>query len=277
MQDVLEKVLEAATYIRERIEEVPEVAIILGSGLGKMADEITDKIEIPYSDIPNFKTSSVKGHSNKLIYGNVYGKKVIAMQGRYHFYEGYTMQEVAFPIRVFAILGISNLIVSNAAGGINKNFKVGDLMLITDHIKLSDDSPLMGPNVDQLGTRFPNMTDAYPKAFRDLAKDVAKYLTEKKIEKVELKEGVYAFMPGPQYETTAEIKMLSVIGADAVGMSTVPEVIAAVHSGMNVLGISCITDETGTGNVISHEEVEKAANEATDRLTALVLEIINRL
>ena len=281
MGDILEKVLESAGYIRERIDEVPEVAIILGSGLGGMADKITNKVEIFYEDIPNFKTSSVKGHGNKLIYGNIYGKKVIAMQGRYHYYEGFTMQDIVFPVRVFAILGIPKLIVSNAAGGINKNLKVGDLMLITDHIKLSGDSPLRGPNIDQFGVRFPGMEDPYTKAFRDLAKDVAKYvevpIANNKTEKIELKEGVFAYMPGPQYETKAEIKMLSILGADAVAMSTVPEVIAAVHSGMSVLGISCITDETWSNEPITHEQVEKAANEASKKFTALVMEIINRL
>ncbi|MBQ9267872.1 MAG: purine-nucleoside phosphorylase [Clostridia bacterium] len=271
MQDLLEKALEAGNYIRTHIPDVPDTVVILGSGLGKLADEIRDAIEIPYADIPNFKTSTVKGHDNKLIYGTIYGKKILAMKGRYHFYEGYSMQEAAFPIRVFALLGIRNLIVSNAAGGINKKFKVGDLMLITDHIKLCAESPLRGENEEVFGTRFPNMTDAYPVEFRNLAKSVASNL------KMELQEGVYAFMAGPQYETTAEIKMLATIGADAVGMSTVPEVIAAVHSGMNVLGISCITDMTGSGQQVSHEEVMKAAGEAEGRFVRLVMEIINQL
>lgn len=271
MQITLENILESASFIRNKIPDVPDTAIILGSGLGRLADEIRDAIEIPYSEIPNFKESKVQGHDNKLIYGTIYDKPVLAMKGRYHFYEGYTMQEAAFPIRVFALLGIRNVIISNAAGGINKKFKVGDLMLISDHIKLSDDSPLIGENINELGTRFPNMTDAYPKAFRDFAKDVARDL------KMELQEGVYAFMPGPQYETTAEIKMLSIIGADAVGMSTVPEVIAAVHSGMNVLGISCITDETGDGKEVSHEEVIKAAEMAEEKFVKFVMEMIKKM
>lgn len=289
MQITLDKILEATSFIRSKIPEVPDTVVILGSGLGKLADEIRDPIEILYADIPNFKESKVQGHDNKLIYGTIYNKPVLIMKGRFHYYEGYTMQECAFPIRVFALLGISNLIVSNAAGGINKTFKVGDLMLITDHINMSYDSPLIGDNIVQLGPRFPSMTNAYPIAFREIAKLAAKNLEKlskevakndieasKKL-KVDLKEGVYAFMPGPQYETTAEVKMLALLGADAVGMSTVPEVIAAVHSDMNVLGISCITDETGSGKEISHEEVIKAATASETKFVRLVMEIIKIL
>ena len=272
MQDLLLRAMESANYIRSKISNVPDVAIILGSGLGSLTDQIRSTIEIPYSENPNFKTSSVVGHENKLVYGTIYGKKVIAMKGRYHYYEGYSMQEVAFPVKVFALLGISNLIVSNAAGGINKKYKAGDLMLIRDHIKLCGDSPLRGPNVDDFGARFRDMSEAYPNDFRELAKSVAKKL------KMEVQEGVYAFMPGPQYETPAEIKMLSMLGADAVGMSTVPEVISAVHSGMNVLGISCITNEAATsGKVLSHNEVIEAAAGREEDFVNFVVEIINEI
>lgn len=271
MENMLQKAMEAATYIRSKISETPDVAIILGSGLGKLADEIRNPVEIPYSEIPNFKTSTVVGHGNKLIYGSIYGKKVIAMKGRYHYYEGYSMQEVTFPVKAFALLGISNLIVSNAAGGINRKFKAGDLMLITDHIKLCGDSPLRGQNIDEFGARFPDMSEAYSKPFSDLARDVAKKM------KIDLQEGVYAFMPGPQYETHAEIKMLSMLGADACGMSTVPEVISANHSGMNVLGISCITNETGTNKKLSHVEVMETAASIEKKFVEFIIEIVNKL
>lgn len=271
MQDILQKATESAGYIKGLLPNMPEIAIVLGSGLGDLVNEIRDKIEIPYAQIPNFKTSSVQGHGNKLIYGNIYGKSVIAMQGRYHYYEGYTMQEVTFPIKVFAMLGVSKLIVSTASGAVNKKLKAGDLMLITDHIKLFDDSPLRGPNIEELGTRFPDMSGAYSKRMIGIAKEVGKKL------KIELAEGVFAFMPGPQYETPAEIKMLNTLGADAVSMSTVPEVISAVHSGIEVLGISCITNSTGAEAKLSHEEVVEVASKAGEKFVDLVVELINKI
>ncbi len=271
MDDLLQRVMESVKYIKGIIKETPKIAVILGSGLGSFASEIRDAIEIPYESIPNFKTSSVEGHDNKLIYGTIYGKPILAMKGRYHYYEGYTMQEITFPIKVFALLGVSKLIVSNAAGGINKKYKVGDIMLISDHIKLCGDSPLIGPNIEEFGTRFPDMKDAYPRGFRSLAKEVAQKL------KLEVQEGVYAYMTGPQYETPAEIKMLSVLGADAVGMSTVPEVISAVHLGIDVLGISCITDETLSDKKISHDEVMQAVASVEKNFTRFVVEIINNI
>lgn len=271
MQDLLQKAMESATYIMKKINEKPDVVVVLGSGLGKLADEIRNPIEISYNEIPNFKISNVVGHENKLIYGTIYNKKVLAMKGRYHYYEGYSMQEVTFPIRVFALLGIQNIILTNAAGAINKKYNAGDLMLINDHLKLCADSPLRGLNADEFGTRFPNMTDAYSKDFLNLAKSVAKTL------KIDLQEGVYAFMPGPQYETLAELKMLSILGADAVGMSTVPEVITAVHSGMNVLGVSCITNETGTDKPLSHKDVTEVATGIEKKFTSLIVEIINKI
>jgi purine-nucleoside phosphorylase len=270
MLDLLEKATQTSIFIRNQIPKSPQIAIILGSGLGSLANEIQDKIEIPYAEIPNFPVSRVEGHENKLIYGTIYGKNVIAMKGRFHYYEGYTMQEVAFPIKVFALLGISNIIVSNAAGGINKKLKTGDLMIISDHIKFSDASPLIGNNIDEFGTRFPDMGQAYSLKLRELTKKVAKE------QKIPIQEGIYAYMAGPQYETPAEINMLGMFGADAVGMSTVPEVISAVHSGMEVLGISCITNSTGSGR-LSHEDVIAAANNSEEKFKNLVLEIINQI
>lgn len=277
MEDIFSKALEASAYINERIGAMPEIGIILGSGLGPLADEVTDRIEIPYGEIPNFPSSKVEGHSNKLIFGKIYNKNVIVMKGRFHYYEGYSIDEVAFPIKVFAMLGVSKLIVSNAAGGINKKFKTGDLMLITDHINISGLSPLRGKNSSELGERFPSMTYAYSPRLIDLAKKVAssKDLTKR----IELQEGVYAFMPGPQYETKAEIKMLSTIGADAVGMSTVPEVISAVHSGIDVLGISCITNIcSSTVSVVpNHKEVLDVASKVEEDFKTLVMKVIKEI
>ncbi|MBQ9314188.1 MAG: purine-nucleoside phosphorylase [Clostridia bacterium] len=272
MQDYLRKVLESVSFINEKISEMPEIAIILGSGLGGLADEVMDRVEIPYSDIPNFPASKVVGHENKLIIGKIYNKNVIVMQGRFHYYEGYEMDEVTFPIKVFALLGVSKLIVSNAAGGLNKKLKSGDLMLITDHINTFGLSPLRGENISEFGERFPGMRNAYSPRLIELAKEQAK--AKDLTTKLELKEGVYAFMPGPQYETEAEIKMLDIIGADAVGMSTVPEVISAVHSGIEVLGITCITDECYAPVSPSHERVLQVAEQVSEKFKTLVMKVI---
>lgn len=272
MQDYLSKVLEAVTYINEQITEMPEIAIILGSGLGSLADEVTDKVEILYNDIPNFPVSKVVGHGNKLIIGKIYNRNVIVMQGRFHYYEGYEMNEVTFPIKVFSLLGVSKLIVSNAAGGLNKKFKTGDLMLITDHINICGVSPLRGENYSDFGERFPNMKNAYSPRLIEIAREQSN--SKELAQKIQLREGVYAFMPGPQYETMAEIKMLSTLGADAVGMSTVPEVISAVHSGIEVLGITCITDECYSVEPISHDEVLNVADKVSNNFKDLVMKII---
>lgn len=292
MNNILQKASEAAAYINSKITKKPNIAIILGSGLGLLANEVyEDRIEIPYSEIPNFPVSKVEGHGNKLIIGKIYDKDVIIMQGRFHYYEGYDMDEVTFPIRVFALLGIESLIVSNAAGGINKKYKPQDLMLITDHINISGLSPLRGKNEDAFGTRFPSMTNIYSKRLINLAKEVAslkafddmfdkkamKIAKDSEDLKINLQEGVYAFMPGPQYETTAEIKMLTILGADAVGMSTVPEVVVAVHSGIEVLGISCITNVTGTGSIPTHEEVLENASKVEEKFKTLIMRIIMKM
>lgn len=288
MKDILLEASEAARYILENSTVKPRIAIILGSGLGGLADEVVEeRVEIPFSKIPHFKIPTVVGHSGKMILGKIYDKDVIIMQGRLHYYEGYDMSDVIFPVRVFALLGVRELIISNAAGGINKKFNPTDIMLITDHINVAGISPLRGKNEEGFGERFPDMSEAYSLRLRNIAK-MATDFNESDINfkdklfgikddydsKIELKEGVYAYMTGPQYETPAEIKMLEVIGADAVGMSTVPEVIAANHIGIEVLGISCITNVTGSGIVQSHEEVIENADKVADKLKRLVMRII---
>lgn len=251
--DLNSNIEEAASYISSGIKVKPEIALILGSGLGHIADEIEDKKIYPYSEIPNFPISTVEGHKSCLVVGKLQGKVVAAMQGRFHYYEGYSMKEVTFPVRVMKMLEIQNLIVTNAAGGINKNYKSGDLMLIKDHINLSGQNPLIGQNLEKFGPRFPDMSDAYDSHLREMVKKVAYELH------IPIQEGVYAYMSGPSYETPAEIKMLSVLGGDAVGMSTVPEVIVANHSGMRTIGISCITNMAAgiLKQALNHEEVIK--------------------
>lgn len=272
MEDILRKAIESAEYISSKINgEIPEIAIILGSGLGPVGERVENKIEIPYSEIPNFSSSNVVGHKNKLIFGTISNKKVLVMQGRFHYYEGNDIAMVAFPVKVLALLSVKKLIVSNAAGGINTNFQCGDLMLIKDHINISGMSPLRGKNYDELGERFPSMTNAYSTQLIELAKKVASE------QNIDLVEGVYAFMPGPQYETKAEIKMLTILGADAVGMSTVPEVISANHSKIEVLGISCITNLCFSNVPPTHEEVMQTAKESEEKFKKLIIEIINQI
>lgn len=249
----------------------PETAIILGTGLGSLVNEITEKYEIEYKDIPNFPLSTVEGHSGKLIFGKLGGKEIMAMQGRFHFYEGYSMKEVTFPVRVMRELGIKTLFVSNAAGGMNPEFIIGDLMIITDHINMFPEHPLRGKNIPY-GDRFPDMSAAYDKELIAKAKEIA---AEKSIRVV---EGVYLGTQGPTFETPAEYRMFRRMGGDAVGMSTVPEVIVARHCGIRVFGISVITDLGLEGIVVecSHEEVQKAADEAQPKMTTIFREIINR-
>ena len=250
---------------------VPETAIILGTGLGSLVNEITDKYEIEYKDIPNFPLSTVEGHSGKLIFGKLGNKEIMAMQGRFHFYEGYSMKEVTFPVRVMRELGIKTLFVSNAAGGMNPDFLIGDLMIINDHINFFPEHPLRGKNIPY-GDRFPDMSTAYDKQLIAMAKEIA---AEKGIRVV---EGVYLGTQGPTFETPAEYRMFHRMGGDAVGMSTVPEVIVARHCGIRVFGISVITDLGIEGIVVecSHEEVQKAADEAQPKMTTIFREIINR-
>ena len=269
----LERIKETSDFIRERMNgKQPKTAIILGTGLGEVVNRINIDIEIPYGEIPNFPVSTVQGHKGRLIFGTLGDKYIMAMQGRFHYYEGYTMQEVTFPIRVMKALGIKTLFVSNASGGMNPDFKVGDLMIITDHINVFPEHPLHGKNIDELGPRFPGMGEAYSKRLIQMARDIAK---EKNIR---LMEGVYVGTQGPTFETPAEYRYFWRIGGDAVGMSTVPEVIVARHGDMEVFGISVITDLGVEGIVekVSHEEVQKAAAAAQPIMAMLVQEIINR-
>jgi len=250
----------------------PKIAIILGSGLGELASEITDATEIPYGDIPNFPVSTVEGHSGKLIFGKLGGKDVMAMKGRFHFYEGYSMKEVTFPERVMYELGVDTLIVSNAAGGMNPQFKIGDIMIINDHINFFPEHPLNGPNFPT-GPRFPDMHQVYNPDLIALADAIA---NEKGIHLV---HGVYVGVQGPTFETPAEYRMYRILGGDAVGMSTVPEVIVANHCGMKIFGVSVITDLGGfdVPVEVSHEEVQEAANKAQPIMTELIKEMIKRI
>jgi len=263
----------ASEFIASKIPETPEVAIVLGSGLADVCEQISDKIEIPYKDIPNFPVSTAPGHKGRFIFGNLAGKPVIAMCGRFHYYEGYSMQETAMPIWVLRQLGVKTVIITNAAGGINSEFEVGDLMLITDHIKLCAESPLCGANKEEFGVRFNDMTYAYTPQLRELAKAEAYGLG------IALKEGVYGYMSGPSYETPAEIRMLRIVGADAVGMSTAPEVIAASHAGMSVLGISCISNFAAgiSDEPLTHDEVMEAGAAAVGGFNALLPRVIEKL
>ena len=247
----------------------PETAIILGTGLGSLANEITEKYEIPYEDIPYFPVSTVEGHKGKLIFGKLGQKDIMAMQGRFHYYEGYTMQQVTFPVRVMRELGIKTLFVSNAAGGMSPDFEIGDLMIITDHISFFPEHPLHGRNIDY-GPRFPDMSEAYD---RELIRRADAIAAEKGIK---VQHGVYVGVQGPTFETPAEYRMYRILGGDAVGMSTVPEVIVANHCGIRVFGVSVITDLGVEGKIVevSHEEVQKAADAAQPRMTGIMRELI---
>ncbi len=269
---MLEKIKQTADFLRQRAGEMPKLAIILGTGLGNLVDHSEEKLYMPCSEIPNFPVSTVQGHSGNLIFGKMGGKRVMAMQGRFHYYEGYDMKAVTFPVRVFKALGVETLFVSNAAGGMNKEFKVGDVMIITDHINLFPENPLRGKNHDELGPRFPAMTEAYDKKLVALADQIG---TEKSLR---LMHGVYIGTPGPTFETPAEYEYFRIIGGDAVGMSTVPEVIVANHAGMRVFGLSVITDLGGKDitEVPTHEEVQKAAIKAQPTVEAIVKEMVAR-
>lgn len=269
---MIDKIQETANYIRAKVGEMPKTAIILGTGLGALVDHIDDKQYIPYKEIPNFPVSTVEGHSGNLIFGRLGTKPVMAMQGRFHYYEGYDMKQVTFPVRVMKELGIETLYVSNAAGGMNKEFRVGDIMIITDHINLFPENPLHGKNDNRLGPRFPAMTEAYSYKLIDLADKIA---AEKGIR---VMHGVYVGTQGPTFETPAEYEYFRIIGGDAVGMSTVPEVIVANHGGMKVFGVSVITDLGGKDvtDVPTHEEVQKAAEEAQPRMMEIMKELVAR-
>lgn len=270
MLNLLTQLAETKAFIQKKVKSEAIVGIILGSGLGNLANVIKTEIAIPYEDIPHFPISTVEGHTGKLILGELNGYKVWVMSGRFHFYEGYTAQQVAYPVRVMHMLGVKTLLLSNAAGGVNTSFKVGDLMIISDHISMFITNPLLGKNESTLGTRFPDMSEPYCKELIDKAKSIAA------TNNIVLKEGVYTGVTGPTFETRAEYKMIKALGGDAVGMSTVQETIAAVHCGMKVFAISVITDLgiREEDNIITHEEVLQAAKDAEPKLTLLISELV---
>ncbi|EOS8035842.1 purine-nucleoside phosphorylase [Enterococcus hirae] len=269
MTQLSEMLQETTQFILEKGVKEIDFGLILGSGLGELAEEIEEAIVIPYDQIPFFPTSTVVGHAGQLVYGTLSGKKVLAMQGRFHFYEGHSMQTVTYPVRVMAALKAHSVIVTNASGGVNESFVPGDLMLITDHINFTGQNPLIGPNEDEIGPRFPDMSEAYTLTYREVAKEAASQLD------LTLKEGVYMGYSGPTYETPAEIRMSRTMGADAVGMSTVPEVIVAAHSGLKVLGISCITNlAAGMQANLNHEEVVEITQRVKQSFKALIKEVL---
>ncbi|MGG3450084.1 purine-nucleoside phosphorylase [Domibacillus aminovorans] len=264
---------EAAQYLTEKLDNKPEIGMILGSGLGVLADEVEQAMSIPYEEIPHFPVSTVEGHTGELVIGTLSGKTVAAMKGRFHYYEGYSFEQVTFPVRVMKELGIETIIVTNAAGGVNESFKPGDLMLIADHLNLMGGNPLIGKNDHRLGVRFPDMSEAYSRELRSLAKEAAAKIG------ISVWEGVYAGNTGPAYETPAEVRMARVLGADAVGMSTVPEVIAARHGGMKVLGISCISNMASgiLNQPLTHDEVIETTEKVRVDFLDYVKEIVKFL
>ncbi len=273
MTELRKQIDETVKFLRTKTSAEPKIGIILGTGLGALADDIDIEVEIPYEDIPHFPISTVVFHAGKLIFGQLSGKSVVAMQGRFHYYEGYSMKQITFPVRVMKFLGVEKLLISNACGGINADFKPGSIMLMEDHINLLGDNPLIGENDDSLGPRFPDMSEPYSRELIKLAEESAAELG------LEVKKGVYAAMTGPSLETAAEYKFLRIIGADVVGMSTIPEDIVAVHMGMKVLGLSVITDacvpeELKPANV---PEIIRIAKETEPKLTALIKKVVEKL
>jgi purine-nucleoside phosphorylase len=269
----LDSIQSGAQFLKEKYQNPPKIGLILGSGLGVLAEEIENPVKIPYNEIPDFPVSTVEGHAGQLVFGLINGVDVVAMQGRFHFYEGYSMEKVTFPVRVMKELGVEILIVTNAAGGVNESFEPGDLMIITDHINNMGTNPLIGPNDSKLGVRFPDMSEAYTKELRAMANDIANTLN------IKVKEGVYFGNPGPVYETPAEIRMIRALGGDAVGMSTVPEVIVARHSGMKVLGISCISNMAAgiLDQPLTHDEVIETTEKVKADFLLYVKEIVKSL
>jgi purine-nucleoside phosphorylase len=264
------QVQETVSFIKEKTNFTPEYGVILGSGLGSFTDDIQIEFTLPYTEIPNFPVSTVQGHKGALVFGTIGAKKVVAMQGRFHFYEGYSMKEVTFPVRVMKYLGVEKLIVSNASGGVNSNYNVGDIVLIKDHVNMMPEHPLRGKNDERFGPRFVNMSEPYSKKMIAKAKELAQKLN------IEVKDGVYLGLQGPTFETLAEYKMVKNIGADCVGMSTVPEVIVARHMEMETFGLSVITDMGDEDSIetISHDEVLEAAKSAEPKVRILIKELI---
>jgi purine-nucleoside phosphorylase len=273
MSSIFQQLRETTSFIQKQYAIAPTIGIVLGSGLGNFTSELSVEKEIAYSDIPHFPVSTVEGHSGKLIFGEMGGKKIVAMAGRFHYYEGYTTQQVAYPIRVMKMLGVETVLISNAAGGTNTNFKVGDLMIIKDHISFFTVNPLLGKNEEELGPRFPDMSEPYSKDLIAKAKTIAERL------EIPVHTGVYSGVTGPTFETRAEYKLLRAIGGDAVGMSTVQEVIAAVHAGMKVFAMSVITDIgiREEDNTITHEDVLQAARDAEPKLTSIFIRLVEEL
>ncbi len=271
---MIEQLKETAAFLKEKTGAAPEVGIVLGSGLGGLVDEIRVSHRMAYADIPNFLSSTVEGHAGQLIFGELGGKQVMAMQGRFHYYEGYDLQKVTFPIRVMRLMGVHTLMVSNAAGGLNPAFETGDLMIIRDHINHFPDNPLRGPNIDELGTRFPEMSETYCRQLISKAKQIALR------NKIRFQSGVYIGSPGPTLETPAEYRMFRIFGADSTGMSTVPEVIVARHAGMKCFGISVITNLSEPSEMdkpTTHEEVQQVAGEAASKMSLLFRELIQEI
>jgi len=270
---MLKELNESVAYIRHHVTSVPEAGIILGTGLGGLTREIQIEKELPYSDIPNFPVSTVEGHKGQLIFGKLGGKNIVAMQGRFHYYEGWSMKEIVFPVRVMKMLGVKVLFVSNASGGLNPGFEVGDIMFITDHINLMGTNPLIGKNDDSVGPRFPDMSEAYDRAILDKASAIASR------ESIPFRTGVYAAVTGPTFETPAEYRYIHTIGADAVGMSTVPEVIAARHMNLPVFAVSVISDLGVPGKIVevSHKIVIDAASKAEPRMTLIIIKLLEAL
>jgi purine-nucleoside phosphorylase len=273
MLDYRDQILETVDYIKSKVKLIPEVGIILGTGLGALVNEIESKIVIDYKDIPNFPVSTVESHKGKLIFGKLCGKNAVVMQGRFHYYEGYTMRQITLPVYVMKFLGVKLLCISNAAGGMNTNYKRGDIMILSDHINMLSDNPLIGKNYDDIGPRFPDMSEPYNKELIKLAEEIA---TKNNIR---VHKGVYLATSGPSLETSAEYRTFIILGGDAVGMSTVPEVIAAVHTGLKVFGMSVISDECDPDNLrpVSIEEIVNVANEAEPKLTTIIKELIKEV
>jgi purine-nucleoside phosphorylase len=267
---VLEQLQETTAYIKSKYNTEPTIGVVLGSGLGNFIDEIQVEAEINYNDLPHFPVSTVRGHSGKLILGKIHEKNIVVMSGRFHYYEGYTPQQVSYPVRMMKMLGVKTLLISNAAGGVNTSFKVGDLMIINDHISLFTVNPLAGKNEDDLGIRFPDMSEPYNKELIRKAKSIAKSLG------YDVKEGVYCGVTGPSFETRAEYKLIKTVGGDAVGMSTIQEVIAAIHAGMKVFAMSIISNMgiREEQNEVTHEEVLNAASVAEPKMSAIFKQLI---
>lgn len=264
---MFQKIQETSNFIKGKLEgKSPRIGVVLGSGLGMFADKIENKLEIPYTDIPNFHNTTVVGHKGRLVIGTINGVEIAAFQGRFHAYEGHDFEDVVLPVRVLSQIGVKSVILTNAAGGINPDYSPGELVCITDHLNLTGNSPLKGPNEERLGVRFPDMSEAYDRELNSLLHESAKEVS------IDLKNGVYAGLLGPAYETPAEINMLKIIGADLVGMSTVPETIAGNHAGLRVCGISCVTNLAAgiSKEKLSHDDVKEVANMVMDKFTRLL-------